>query len=245
MKITHDVLSILSRARTDGLRLHLFEELDQSQFLAVDQVLKAAGAAWNRRAAAHVFPGDARESVEALLLTGEVTGPQDFGCLPTPAPVVEELLSLADLRAGHEVLEPSAGQGAIAAEAALICTVDCIELLADNARHITAAGYARTVTVADFLAVPAEQRYDRVVMHPPFACQADIAHVTHALAFLRPHGRLTAVMSDSLAFRTNARTANFLALVDRRGGQISLLPDGAFKASGTGVRVVLVTIPAL
>ncbi|MFI6056316.1 methyltransferase [Streptomyces violascens] len=208
-------------------------------------MLKAAGGTWNRRAAAHLLPGDAAEAVEAMLLTGEVTRPQDFGYFPTPAPVVEELLSLADLRAGHEVLEPSAGQGAIAAEAALICTVDCVELLADNAQHITAAGYARSVTVADFLTLPAEQRYDRVVMNPPFARQADIAHVTHALSFLRPHGRLTSVMSASLTFRTNALTADFRALVEHRGGQISPLPDGAFKASGTGVRAVLVTIPAI
>ncbi|MGW2863399.1 methyltransferase [Streptomyces sp. NPDC001205] len=158
--------------------------------------------------------------------------------------MVEQLLSLADLRAGHEVLEPSAGQGAIAAEAALLATVDCIELLPDNAQHITAARYARTVTVADFLTIPAEPRYDHIVMNPPFARQADIAHVTHALSFLRPHGRLTAVMSAALTFHTDARTVFFRAQIERSGGSVRALPDGAFKPSGTAVRTVLVTIPA-
>ncbi|MFD7015200.1 methyltransferase [Streptomyces sp. NPDC059928] len=220
MKISDAVLDVLSRAHTDGSHLTLFEQLDRSEYLAVDKVLKAAGGTWNRSAGAHLFPTSAADAVEALLLTGEVCRPQDFGYFPTPAPVVEELLSLADLRTGDEVLEPSAGRGAIAAEAARTCPVDCIELLA-------------------------EQRYDRVVMNPPFARQADIDHVTHALSFLRPHGRLTTVMSSALTFRTNARTANFRALIKRSGGSASPLPDGAFKPSGTAVRAVLVTLPAL
>ncbi|GAA2470941.1 methyltransferase [Streptomyces mauvecolor] len=244
MKISDAVLDVLSRAHTDGPRLSLFEQLDRSEYLAVDKVLKAAGGKWNRSAGAHLFPTSAADAVEALLLTGEVCRPQDFGYFPTPAPVVEKLLSLADLRAGDEVLEPSAGRGAIAAEAARTCPVDCIELLADNAQHIANAGYARSVTVADFLTLPAEPRYDRVVMNPPFARQADIDHVTHALSFLRSHGRLTAVMSAALTFRTNAQTANFRALIERSGGSVHALPDGAFKPSGTAVRAVLVTIPA-
>jgi predicted RNA methylase len=155
------------------------------------------------------------------------------------------MISLADLEPGMEVLEPSAGEGAIASTVAgLGCVVDCIEQNAKRAGVIYEAGYARTVTLADFLAVPQRAAYDRVIMNPPFADKADIAHVRHALGFLRPGGLLIAVMANGAAFREDRATASFRDLVSDAGGTIEPLPEGAFKESGTGVRTVLAVIPA-
>jgi type I restriction-modification system DNA methylase subunit len=86
--------------------------------------------------------------------------------------------------------------------------------------------------------------YDRVVMNPPFAKQADIKHVMHALKFLKPDGKLVSVMSASVDFRDNKLTKEFRDLIAERGGRIEALPDGAFKESGTMVRTVIVEIPA-
>ena len=192
-----------------------------------------------------MFPEDAAPVLAALLGDGSVVRPQDEGWFPTPAAIVADMTGLADLKPGMEVLEPSAGDGAIARTVAdLGCVVDCIEMNAKRAGVIYKAGYARTVTLADFLAVPQRPVYDRVIMNPPFADKADIAHVRHALGFLRPGGLLVAVMAASVEFREDRTTAGFRELVSEAGGLIEPLPEGAFKESGTGVRTVLALIPA-
>jgi hypothetical protein len=79
-------------------------------------------------------------------------------------------------------------------------------------------------------------------MNPPFAGQADIEHVTHALNFLKPGGKLVAIMSAGVTFRQDRKAADFRALIWGMGGTIEELPEDAFKQSGTSVRTVLVEV---
>jgi predicted RNA methylase len=240
-----DVLDILRGAVTEGSTLKISARLDRAAYVAVAGVLAAAGGKWNRRAQAFLFEGDAGEVLASLLDDGSVVRPQDEGWFPTPGAVVADMLALADLTPGMEVLEPSAGEGAIASAAAAAgCAVDCVEVNAKRAGVIYAAGYARSVTMADFLAVPQRPAYDRVLMNPPFAGKADVAHVTHALGFLRPGGLLVAVMSAGTGFRQDKATEAFRRLVADRGGVFKELPGDSFKESGTGISTVLAVIPA-
>ncbi|MFF7576823.1 methyltransferase [Streptomyces sp. NPDC008061] len=245
MKIATNVLEVLDQAETDGPRLVLTGQLDRKLYADTNKVLEAAGGKWNRSAKAHLFDGDAADVMEQIILTGEVvSAKQEFGYFPTPAAVVEQLIELADLRAGMTVLEPSAGRGAIAGPiAALGCHVDCIELQRDNALAISDAGIGRDLAVADFLTVEPSPFCDRVVMNPPFAKQADIRHVTHAYQFLKPGGLLVAVMSNGMTFRNTTLTREFRALISSTGGQVVPLPEGAFKESGTGVNTVIAVLP--
>lgn len=244
MQITTDVLATLSAAETTGNQLKLVGQLDRSLYERTNKVLEAAGGKWNRKAKAHVFDGDAGDAIEQIILTGEITIPQDFGYFPTPGAVVERLVELADVRAGHRILEPSAGRGNIAC-AFRDTAVDCYELLPANVDALKALGYDHwSITQADFLTVEPSPVYDRVVMNPPFEKRADIHHVRHALQFLAPDGRLVSVMSAGVLFRTDRLTSEFRALVDERGGSIEELPEGAFKASGTMVNTVVAVIPA-
>lgn len=243
--IAPEVLAVLASAETDGNAVKITARLDRNAYVQVNKILEAAGGKWNRGAKAHLFPSDAAPVLAALMADGSVVTAQDEGYFPTPAAVVADLLDLADLEPGMEVLEPSAGDGAIAGPAAARgCAVDCVELNAKRADGLRSAGFARTVTAGDFLEVPQRPAYDRVLMNPPFAGKADAAHVRHALGFLRPGGLLMAVMSAGVTFREDRGTAGFRDLVDEAGGVILPLPDDAFKESGTGVRTVLVTIPA-
>ncbi|MGI0509077.1 SAM-dependent methyltransferase [Burkholderia sp. ZZQ-2] len=244
MRITTDVLATLSAAETTGNQLKLVGQLERSLYERTNKVLEAAGGKWNRKAKAHVFDGDAGDAIEQIILTGEITIPQDFGYFPTPSSVVDRLIELADVRNGHRVLEPSAGRGNIAC-AFRDTAVDCYELLPVNVDALKALGYDHwSITLADFLAVEPSPVYDRVVMNPPFEKRADIHHVRHALRFLVPDGRLVSVMSAGVLFRTDRLTSEFRALVDERGGSIEELPEGAFKASGTMVNTVIAVIPA-
>ena len=245
MKVDNEILSVLDNAEKEGNALRLVGHLDRNLYTRANKVLEAAGGKWNRKAKAHIFDGDAADAMEQIILTGEVTVPQDFGFFPTPAPVVERLIELADISAGMTVLEPSAGTGNIIAGLHVAgAVVDAIELLEKNIEALKAQGLATLIGIGDFLETPAQPIYDRVVMNPPFDRQADIKHVLHALRFLKPDGLLVSVMASSVTFRDNKLTTDFRALIRERGGEIEGLPKGSFKSSGTGVNTVIVTIPA-
>lgn len=245
MRVSTDVLAELDGLVIEGNNVRIANQLDPGFYKKVDKVLQAAGGKWNRKAKAHIFNTDPADVLEQVLLTGQILTPQDFGYFPTPPAVVEKLIEAAKLRPGMTVLEPSAGTGAIVGPVvARGCMVSCVEAEVAYVDQLMAAG-AEGVAVADFLAFPPPPTlWDRVIMNPPFARQADIHHVTHALTFLKPDGFLAAVMSNGVTFRTNPIAVDFRALVDERGGRIEALPDDAFKESGTGVRTVMVVIPA-
>jgi 16S rRNA G1207 methylase RsmC len=109
-----------------------------------------------------------------------------------------------------------------------------------NAKYLREEGYQ--VEEADFMTVPQRQDFDRVLMNPPFSKGQDVKHVTHALGFLKPGGRLVAIMGAGVTFRQDKRTTDFRELVQSMGGTIEPLPEGSFKSSGTMVNTVIVVI---
>jgi hypothetical protein len=245
MKVSNDVLAVLASAQTNGNALVLTGTLDRNLYERTNKVLEAAGGKWNRKAKAHVFEASADEAVDQIVLSGEITIPQDFGFFPTPPSVVERLVEIADVRAHHRFCEPQAGRGNIALAFRDLNDITCYELLPANVEALRALGYDHwKIAQADFLTIEPAPIYDRIVMNPPFAKQDDIKHVMHASAFLAPHGRLVSVMSAGVMFRSDRRTTDFRAFVDERGGEFEDVPDGAFKESGTMVNTVIVTIPA-
>ncbi|MFE7129372.1 class I SAM-dependent methyltransferase [Streptomyces sp. NPDC057638] len=242
MQIDSDVLDVIRSGTVEGAELRLPGELDRKLYQRVNLALAAVGGKWDRYKRAHLFPLDAVDAIAGLLATGEVIADADRGYYPTPQPVVEQLLELACLEPGCEVLEPSAGRGAIAEPAAAQgAIVDCVELDPRSAEYIRAAGYARKVANTDFLSMPVKRRYHRAVMNPPFADRQDLRHVERALRFVRPGGLLVAVMSAGLTFRQDRLSQDFRARVREARGTITALPDNAFPA--VGVRTVIVVLP--
>lgn len=242
MQIDPDILDVIRSATIDGPALRLSGQLGPKLYRRTNLVLGAAGGQWNRCKRVHLFPGEAAEAIAGLLATGEVTTDAERGYYPTPDPVAEQLLELAELEPGCEMLEPSAGRGAIAKPAAVRgVIVDCVELDAARAEHIRSGGYARRVMTADFLDVKVERRYHRAVLNPPFADRQDIRHVERALRFVQPGGLVVAVMSGGLTFRSDRLAKDFRARVQEARGTITELPDDAFPS--VGVRTVVAVIP--
>ena len=83
------------------------------------------------------------------------------------------------------------------------CALDVCEIR-DPFSPQLASSFA--LVAADFLTfVPeAEQRYDRIVMNPPFSRQRDIARVMHAWECLAPGGHVVAAMAAGASFRKDA-----------------------------------------
>lgn len=247
--IPQDILSILSASAFEGNEMRLPSSLDRAVYQKVAKVVDSAGGKWNRKAAAHVFPGDAQEAIEPLLMTGEFMRPQDMGQFDSPPEVVARLIELAEIETRMDVLEPSAGVGNIA-EAILKLSPHSLRLVEIDPKRVDLLrmrfGGDTRVRFAghDFLTRDPNKirdRFDRIVMNPPFAPrQADIDHVLHAAKFLKPGGRLVSVMAAGIKFRQNRKTTEFVKFLQYHGYYGENLPDKSFKMSGTTVNTCIV-----
>lgn len=177
-----------------------------------------------------------------------VSAPQLF---PTPPDLAERMAAAADIRPGDRWLEPSAGTGRLVDAVAALVPLDQIETVMVEVNHDLARGLSQRFPAAwtlraDFLEIGSDelQRFDAIVMNPPFADCADVRHITRALALLAPGGRLVAVASAGVLFRTDRQTREFRRAVEELGGTIEELPAQTFASSGTGVNTVLVTVTA-
>lgn len=244
MRVSQEVMEVLDKSRVVGRTLCLPPgQLDRALYSATNKVIEAAGGKWSRKDKCHTFDGDAAETIDPILESGEYSRTkQDLGQFDTPNEVAMLAVKLAGIAPAMKVLEPSAGIGRLVdaaevaggdvwayeidAKRAAVCKRDC-------ALH-------GGIITADFLSAPVAQMFDVVLMNPPFAKQADIDHVMHAVKYLKPGGRLVAIMSAGVLFRTNAKTEAFRAFLNSHGASCERLDEGAFKASGTMVNTVIV-----
>lgn len=183
----------------------------------------------------------AREAEPSYQPRPDLALEEDF--FATPSELADHVVAAADVEPGMKVLEPSAGEGALAC-AARILTDDvwCVEINGERCDALQREGIG--FTQGDFLMQEPEALFDRVVMNPPFSQQQDVRHVLHALRFLRSGGKLVAIMSPSWQHRQDKLSRHFRSVVERSGGTVERLPSGSFKVSGTSVETVLLTIPA-
>lgn len=243
MTIDKDAMVVLEECRVEGTKVFLpARQMDRKLYEQVNKALMAMGGKWNRSAKAHVFDADPSELMEQALETGEVTSvKQELQYFQTPAAVVDVMLQkLRQFPLTKRVLEPSAGEGAIALR--LKGAGYEVEVCEKHEpfRALLALGF-KVLPETDFLAVEANGAYDAVVANPPFVRQQDVEHVSHMLDIVKPGGVVVAVMSSGVTFRDNKKTQAFREKMDRTccSCDILELPEGSFKASGTMVRTVM------
>lgn len=246
--IPAEVLAQLDRSVCAGNSLTLTGQLDPKLYRAVNKVVEAAGGKWNRKAGCHVFDGDAGEAIEQVILSGGVGRKQELGQFDTPPEIAARVVSLAEIEPGMRVLEPSAGIGCLALPA-LRAGAQVLAVEIDQKRSLRLVseltGHDAMVLEGDFLTFAAAGQigiFDRVVMNPPFARQADIDHVMAAERRLKPGGVLVAVMSAGIGFRTNSKTFFFRQWLAERGDIVDHLAADAFRPSGTSVSACIVKL---
>lgn len=245
--LADDVLAVLAEcivSQDAVLRLPP-RQLDRKLYQAVQRVIDGIGGKWNRSRQGFVFTeGNPEPLIEAIVQTGTFlkVKPENFGFFPTPKGLAAKVAELLEIQPGMKALEPSGGTGALANELASAIgheNVTVVELQEKNVGALTEMGFK--VVQGDFLAFRPDELFDRVLMNPPFARQADIDHVNHAWNMVKPGGRLVAIMAASVRFRDNTKTKLFRDLVTNYGELIDN-PDGSFKESGTMVRTVTVIL---
>jgi len=193
------------------------------------------------------------ESIEAMRRTLQAGGAQAASApqlYPTPMVLAQRMVALAAPRLGERVLEPSAGSGnllrvlpgvirervPVGTVRQSVCDVVAVELNGAFKESLANEGLAQRVVGGDFLACTPEDLglFHVILMNPPFANAADIAHIRHACEFLAPGGRLVALCADGPRQREQLATL----------GKYEPLPEGSFASVGTQVRVALLVIRA-
>lgn len=188
----------------------------------------------NRAEAFSALRDQLREGVKV------VSAPQLF---PTPAPLAARMVELANIEAGHSVLEPSAGTARILR--AILATVGgstirtAIEINANLCQELRRADPGAHVFHADFMEYENQSGFNAIVMNPPFSQAQDIDHIKRAFGMLKPGGKLVAICANG-----SRQNAQLRPLVEACGGLWEPLPPNTFAESGTAVNAVLLTLAA-
>lgn len=170
-----------------------WRDLDKHVRSEVEHVLASIGGVFGDWGACQ-FDYDARDVIGQILASGCVPDQKAHQFYPTPAALAARVVELASIGPDDRVLEPSAGQGAIAELLPPDRTV-CIEASALHCAVLRAKGL--TTVHGDFLAWHAEIPPTRVVMNPPFDRGQWCSHVEHAAVVIAPGGRLVAILPAS------------------------------------------------
>ena len=173
----------------------------------------------------------------------ELANSKIAGFFPTPKNIVDKMLEEADIKPGEKILEPSAGKGNIADEIKANYpdnNLDVAEWNASLNEFLSEKGH--NVIGNDFLKV--SDKYDKIVMNPPFENGQDIEHIKHAYLLLNDGGRIVCIMSEGPFYRSDKKATEFREWLNDVNGVSEKLPENSFKNSerSTGVNTRLVVI---
>jgi hypothetical protein len=193
------------------------------------RVLVSIGGTVSSTGGALDFDYDPMPVITQIIASGCVPDQKTHQFYPTPDSIGEVAAEMAEIGASDLVLEPSAGQGDLAAHLPKARTV-CVEISALHCDILKARGF--NVVKADFIEwAKTANTFDCVVMNPPFSEGRWQHHLQCAYGLLKPSGRLVAVLPASALGKELITGANH---------EFSRVFEDQFK--GTSISVVIVKI---
>lgn len=165
----------------------------------------------------------------------------------TPEPLGLKMVEWADIRPGEDVLEPSAGHGAIARWFPTLSnkTINEVETELITRTRLVVDGGARFLQ-GRFEDINIVNKYDAIVMNPPFGVGGSMAipHLAKAYQHLRTGGRIVALLPRGPA--ADGKLEKFLygenAPKDLYMVADINLPQSTFARAGAGVMTHVVIL---
>ncbi|MFY8017815.1 MAG: LPD5 domain-containing protein, partial [Inhella sp.] len=180
-----------------------------------------------------------------MAIVGQKVGIDFF---PTPKATAARMVEMAGIEPGMRVLEPSAGNGNIADAAKEAgATVEVVEVSSQLRDILAAKGYA--IVGQDFEDFTPAEKYDVVLMNPPFGNRKDGDHIRRAYGMLKPGGRLIAIAGEGIFSGSDTKATEFREWLDSNGAEVEKLPEGSFKSAellaqtGANARIVTLEMP--
>lgn len=130
-----------------------------------------------------------------------ISGKMSKHFVPTPRGVILQMLKeLGSINKGEKILEPSAGLGHIADM--LVKThnlnpgdIDVVEPAEKFRRELNTKGY--NLRGYNILEYNPQEKYDKIIMNPPFDNGMEIKHVIKCFSLLKNGGKLITILPNS------------------------------------------------
>ena len=216
------------------------------------RLLETSGGKYNSKGYFSFPDGVDAEEVLAAVRQGKAqNGKKASQSFFTPEDLAYEVCQAAGFLEGKRVLEPSAGDGALADIArAAGAKVVVVENHRPNVLALEKKGYS--VWDRDFLSLTPDDLglFDAILANPPFSNNQDIEHVLHMFKFLKPGGTLSVITSQRWKTGSQKAHAEFREFLDAQGAVVTEIEGGAFRESGTlvptlRIRLVKKAAPAV
>jgi len=244
--LSTEAIETLKNSKVEGMVVKLPEgQLDRKTYTEVKAKLELIGGKWKGgKVMGFVFNEDPTELLEQIANGENRNIKKEYQFFATPDHLADRLVELADITNGHEILEPSAGQGAIIKaihrSIADIDPISAYELMPINQTFISKIDGC-VLLGGDFLE-ECEKSFDRIIANPPFSKNQDIQHVKKMYTHLNPGGRLVSIMSKHWQFSSNKKEVEFREWLDYVGAEVEEIESGEFKKSGTSIATCIVII---
>lgn len=235
----------ISKCTIQGNKVLLPEEhLDN--YPDVKKALIQAGGTYKNNA--FIFPSDPTPLIDKLMNGASVNRKKELQFFETPEEVALFVVRHGFIQPSHLLGEFSAGRGALIKAARAeghnnkfdVCEIDDINRAElEQLENVEIIG-------TDFLNVQPVERYDVILLNPPFSKNQDITHIEHAYKFLKPGGRLVAVSSKHWQYAKNRKETAFREWIEEIEGCTyevdSIVGPQAFKKSGTNISTIVLEI---
>jgi len=221
-------------------------QLERADYMKVKKLFESNGGKWKGgKCQGFLFNTTDVSPILARIQGGDLSDRKKmFQFFETPADVARRLaVRLGDVKPLDRILEPSAGRGALikaVREEWPGHWIDCYELMEENRAELAKMPGAR-LRGNDFLEEEVGW-YDKIIANPPFAKNQDIKHVTKMWEHLAIGGQMAVIMSCHWQFASDKESKNFRSLVESADHDITALPKGTFRNSGTDVESIMLVM---
>lgn len=192
-EVRYEMRRLEHRSGTKEVRFHYSNSKDKHLREKVEQILLFIGGVEDGNVWRFDYPPS--EIISEVIASGLLPDRVTHQFYPTPDELAQRAVEMAAIQPDDLCLEPSAGQGAIAAHMPSDRTT-CVEVSELNCNILKAKGHQ--VIQADFLEHDAGT-FDVIVMNPPYSQGRWQAHVEKAAKHLNHGGRMVAILPASAA----------------------------------------------
>lgn len=247
-------LDVLQQCTVEGNVVKLPSiQLERKLYQEVAKALELIGGKWKGgKVFGFVFPTDPTEMLQKIASGDNVNLKKEFQFFATPSSLAKRMVEYAKIEPLDNILEPSAGQGAIVDEILEKCTnvnhVFVCEKMPINLDILKTKYKNKRVSFLslednDFLNHPeGGMLYDKIIANPPFAKNQDIDHVQKMYGLLAEGGRMVVITSKHWELSNNNKEKSFRQWLGVVGAYQEDIDAGEFKESGTNISTKLIII---
>lgn len=240
-------IEVLQNCTVEGNIVKLPEgQLDRKLYLEVAKALELIGGKWKGgKVMGFVFPNDPTDLLNQIAGGEHRNLKKEYQFFETPDDLADELVDLVFIQHNHDILEPSAGQGAIIKaihRAYNVRPIWAYELMDINRTFLNKIPDVRLLG-DDFL--QCDTLFDIIIANPPFTKNQDIDHIRKMYDCLKPGGTLVSVASNSWVIGSQKKQIEFKAWLKSQNHETFDIEAGRFKQSGTlvGAKIIKIDKP--